>query len=1193
MEKIPAACAMAWSIDLEKGLRSKSRDQRIRAIEQMGPILQKWSTEPNVTRAIADMYDLEPGEDRLFANTILLRLADAFRCGDNYTRRCIVKVFLFELTRISKEGKRYNGILAKRRVPNSIELLKRVKVVYDTGDTEAKTLALRLFGCWADLAKDSAHIRYIILLSLQSSNISEVKASLFATGCFCLLSEDFVHITLEILINIVRSTQLSYDVAIAAIHAISRMRCSSAVASRAYKAGKKLLLGPLHDDLKAEMLSSLSKLAFRSTILTIEQAELLLSFLSNDTIYNVKARALKCLHFLFSSHACCFPFIEGVVVKLFHIVDDNDVPVNLQCEALRILCKVFSSMLPDVLHMDLLVLVKQVLVMEEQSLKVKRDLVIQLIVHILCSLKMAERGHNCATPVKWCGRCFELQRSPRAEVSATETDASGIACQVTSIVIGHITSMIKQTIADSTGEDITTKTVISCSELKQEFRNKLSLIQLLVIEYPSASLVVLDRIGDIIQSLENMHDKSALESICTEVSRKEFNVKRCGPLEYDKQYSIGSEIAICILRFTNAFIKTLNNSGTYNSEVCQKVKLLVKCIQSSKYCNCATYEIFCLCLDSYTACSLVGNANNRIQDSDESKTGSADGSYYNFSWVNQEWQSLESIRSMLQNQNYWAAYRAGKYSCLEGLWFSATFTFRKLICHVESVCLSCWLKCLMLLAGCETEIKLLLFPKAGITLVNGMQTENMCDKIFTSIVGDKSTSADLHGWEGKIARVYGRICSAEKTLASAGASDGVYYFQRWFLNLRAKFFEIMMEIFGLLNSHELTIVRVDGEEGKGKVCIEEVTQSMSTLMCGFAYESLRLNNLAKDYDLLASSFLDTDGQSFRRLSAMALNCSLLAFCTAFTVHFPCSLVYKNVISCNLGNVSKFSCTMILQDLTERFWTMDSKISEQLQQILTSFCKEEDRICPRSRMSTSGHTERATLLVCEFAISGILHIQEDAKRVKNEEDLFSLLLRGLQLLSDVIRRWMEIPFQVPKYFFRVRPCIGAELFLLDADSRNKSEISVSQGFQLSLNVCIQLKNTSRIPRLQDAKLYCILATRPSEQLSTEKRTEDCFSACKTDEMVELNNMLLMFVKAKMGNANEVSPKDSGGDAWVTACLCFEPNKQGQGFSSCLLDVSEFPDGSYQIKWHSCCIDERGSYWSLLPLTTCALFTIKKL
>ncbi|RZR90186.1 hypothetical protein BHM03_00018037, partial [Ensete ventricosum] len=31
MEKIPAACAMAWSIELEKGLRSKSRGRSSRA----------------------------------------------------------------------------------------------------------------------------------------------------------------------------------------------------------------------------------------------------------------------------------------------------------------------------------------------------------------------------------------------------------------------------------------------------------------------------------------------------------------------------------------------------------------------------------------------------------------------------------------------------------------------------------------------------------------------------------------------------------------------------------------------------------------------------------------------------------------------------------------------------------------------------------------------------------------------------------------------------------------------------------------------------------------------------------------------------------------------------------------------------------------------------------------------------------
>lgn len=149
-------------------------DKRIMAIEKMGPILQTWSEELNITREIADMYNLVVGEDRTFANTILLRLANAFKCGDNHTRQCVLKVFLLEMPRIRKERKWYNGILAKRRVPNYIEMLKRVKVVYDTGDAESKTLSLRLFGCWVDLAKDSTHIRHIVLQSLQSSNISEV-----------------------------------------------------------------------------------------------------------------------------------------------------------------------------------------------------------------------------------------------------------------------------------------------------------------------------------------------------------------------------------------------------------------------------------------------------------------------------------------------------------------------------------------------------------------------------------------------------------------------------------------------------------------------------------------------------------------------------------------------------------------------------------------------------------------------------------------------------------------------------------------------------------------------------------------------------------------------------------------------------------------------------------------------------------
>lgn len=176
-------------------------------------------------------------------------------------------------------------------------------------------------------------------------------------------------------------------------------------------------------------------------------------------------------------------------------------------------------------------------------------------------------------------------------------------------------------------------------------------------------------------------------------------------------------------------------------------------------------------------------------------------------------------------------------------------------------------------------------------------------------------------------------------------------------------------------------------------------------------------------------------------------------------------------------------------------------------------------------------------------------------------------------------------------FFYRPFIGAELFIFYANSRNKSEISVLQGSQMALNICIQLKNPSKIPCLQVTKIYCLLAARPSERLSTDRK-EECFNACKIDEMVQLNNMLLMFVEVYAGKTNKMSFKDTSVDDWMTACLPLQMNKNGQGFSSCLLDVSAFPVGSYRIKWHCCCTDESGSYWSLLPLTSGTLFTVKK-
>lgn len=149
----------------------------IETILQTGPRLERWSREPEPTMAVYNMFGLVPGEDRLFANTILLRLADAFRLGDKHTKFAVVRIFLSEYRhRVKKKkSKGHKGILSKVRVQNQLELLTRVKVVFDTGDVESRALALALFGCWADFAKDSAQIRYLILSSLVSSHVLEVR----------------------------------------------------------------------------------------------------------------------------------------------------------------------------------------------------------------------------------------------------------------------------------------------------------------------------------------------------------------------------------------------------------------------------------------------------------------------------------------------------------------------------------------------------------------------------------------------------------------------------------------------------------------------------------------------------------------------------------------------------------------------------------------------------------------------------------------------------------------------------------------------------------------------------------------------------------------------------------------------------------------------------------------------------------
>ena len=179
----------------------------------------------------------------------------------------------------------------------------------------------------------------------------------------------------------------------------------------------------------------------------------------------------------------------------------------------------------------------------------------------------------------------------------------------------------------------------------------------------------------------------------------------------------------------------------------------------------------------------------------------------------------------------------------------------------------------------------------------------------------------------------------------------------------------------------------------------------------------------------------------------------------------------------------------------------------------------------------------------------------------------------------------------------RPCILSELFALNSDSKSSAEITVLPGSHLSLSLCLQLKNVPVDLRVTWTKLYCILYCRTSFQVPPPGTTNGQIQLGsrdqEPDDMVYLNDKLLQYVKGCAKNANSMQYRRNAGDReGVEACVYFEPNERGQGFSTCLLDVSGFPPGSYRIKWQTCCVDSEGSYWTLLPSNDGPFFHVQK-
>uniref|UniRef100_A0A0D3EIM4 Integrator complex subunit 7-like C-terminal domain-containing protein n=1 Tax=Oryza barthii TaxID=65489 RepID=A0A0D3EIM4_9ORYZ len=281
-------------------------------------------------------------------------------------------------------------------------------------------------------------------------------------------------------------------------------------------------------------------------------------------------------------------------------------------------------------------------------------------------------------------------------------------------------------------------------------------------------------------------------------------------------------------------------------------------------------------------------------------------------------------------------------------------------------------------------------------------TQELCAIRITKMLFRKQSSlagsSELHGSQAKITDICSKTFLATDHLLSNTSSSHELFFQRWFISLRASFLEILADFLGILTAH-LTDQRDESHHDAIGDHSSVPREHNNSQLLALVNCSLRLSELAHSYDLLAVSHGDMDRQSFSSIARLAFMCSLLAFCIAFSVDF-------------------------------------SKIV--------------------TRMNCSGILEKDSYRLCKFAVAYFLRLRGDTKGIATGEYSVSPLHGGMQFLSSILQRVMELPFVLPKYFFRVRPCFGAELHIYDSNPENRDGISVPSGLQLSLTLCLQWK-----------------------------------------------------------------------------------------------------------------------------------------
>ncbi|WKX95632.1 hypothetical protein Q1695_012246 [Nippostrongylus brasiliensis] len=228
----------------EKGLRSPSLGDQLATVVSTASLIQ------------ANPFPM-------YVNTVIVRLADAFKDGSNALRMTIARVL--------SECRSHLSL-----VFSGSEIFKRFLSVSHSNDPVARAMTLQVLASLAPISPESKQVHHLIVESMGAENAGEFQAACHAMSAFAHLSSDFSSTIIGQLSEMLLAEETTYDRKAQIVKVFANMKATVASVKEVFALSNRLLETTTFNELICPLLDSTTSLAEATRYAIPEQLDLLM-----------------------------------------------------------------------------------------------------------------------------------------------------------------------------------------------------------------------------------------------------------------------------------------------------------------------------------------------------------------------------------------------------------------------------------------------------------------------------------------------------------------------------------------------------------------------------------------------------------------------------------------------------------------------------------------------------------------------------------------------------------------------------------------------------------------------------------------------------------------------------------------------------------------------------------------------------